>query len=201
MKPRPVSHSLLGILSLRPMSGYDIRKFVMENLGYFWKESYGQIYPMLKQMARQGLVESRIERANGKPDRQIYSLTATGHTELKKWLTEPATLPSPRNELLLKLFFGERGKTEDMLRHISEFCARHEALLQEYSRVEKWLYHTHPSHPGLPYWLITLDYGKRNSQMLLEWSEAAQRKLERIARTDKTSTKERTARKGRGEKP
>ncbi len=71
---RSVAHSLLGILSLRAMSGYDIRKFVRENIGYFWKESYGQIYPMLKRMAAEGLVDVRVERNSGKPDRQVYSL-------------------------------------------------------------------------------------------------------------------------------
>src|SRR5215471_19094084 len=103
---RSASHSLLGILSLGAMSGYDIRKFVKENLGYFWKESYGQIYPMLKRMAAQKLVEMRVERNSGKPDRRVYSLTSTGRTELENWLAKPPLLPSPRNELLLKLFFG-----------------------------------------------------------------------------------------------
>jgi len=200
MKPRTISHSLLGIVSLRPMSGYDIQKFVKENLGYFWKESYGQIYPMLKRMAGQGLVESRVERTNGKPDRQIYSLTASGNAELQKWLGEPAVLPSPRNELLLKLFFGRSGKTEDMRRHVEEFRARHESLSQQYTRVETWLHREHGRHPGLPYWLMTLDYGKRNSRMLLEWSTATLRTMDRLTKADNARTKKRTGRKG-GEKP
>src|SRR6266446_5836030 len=86
---RSVAHSLLGILSLRAMSGYDIRKFVRENIGYIWKESYGQIYPMLKRMAAEGLVDVRVERNSGKPDRQVYSLTRAGHSELERWLGRP----------------------------------------------------------------------------------------------------------------
>ncbi len=179
------SYSLLGILSLRAMSGYDIRKFVKENIGYFWKESYGQIYPMLKRMAAQGLVDVRVERKSGKPDRQVYSLTLAGHAELERWLGHSPVLPSPRNELLLKLFFGRLAKTQDLVRHVKEFRGHHEGLLQQYSRVEKWLNREHRSHSGLPYWLMTLDYGKRYSRMALAWSETTLPALERAAKGGK----------------
>jgi PadR family transcriptional regulator AphA len=180
---RSVAHSLLGILSLRAMSGYDIRKFVKEHIGYFWKESYGQIYPMLKRMAAQGLVEARTERNSGKPDRQVYSLTQAGHVELQAWLGQPPAAPSPRNELLLKLFFGHRSKSEDAIRHVTEFRRGHEGLLQQYSQVEKWLKREHANHPGLPYWLMTLDYGRGYSRMAVDWSEATLRALQRLAKS------------------
>ena len=164
-------HSLLGILSLQSMSGYDIRKFVDENLGHFWKESYGQIYPMLRRMAGQGLVKARVKQSKkGKPDRQVYSLTPSGQAELRAWLAQPPQPPSPRNELLLKLFFG-RGMTPDMVAHVERFRSRQRELLQQYSQVETWLHREHSKHPDLRYWLITLDYGKRNAEALVEWSD------------------------------
>src|SRR5260370_24037429 len=146
---RSVAHSLFAILSLRAMSGYDIRKLVKEHIGYFWKESYGKISPMLKRMAGQGLVEARTERNSGKPDRQVYSLTQAGHVELHAWLGQPPVAPSPRNELLLKLFFGQRSKSEDVIRHVTEFRRSHERLLLQYSQVEKWLKREHANHAGL----------------------------------------------------
>jgi PadR family transcriptional regulator AphA len=179
---KPASHSLLGILSLGAMSGYDIRKFVQEHLGYFWKESYGQIYPMLKRMAAQKLVEMRVERKDGKPDRRVYSLTAAGRAELDGWLAKPPALPSPRNELLLKLFFGRLGRGENLLRHVDELRRHHQALLREYVEVEHWLHREQAGHPGLPYWLITLDYGRRHSRALLNWSQSTLRTLRRLAK-------------------
>ena len=50
-------NALLGLLSLGPMSGYDIRQLIPRSIGYFWNESYGQIYPGLKRLAAAGLVE------------------------------------------------------------------------------------------------------------------------------------------------
>ena len=46
----------LGALTLRPMSGYDLRQFFSENLAFFWSESFGQIYPMLHALEAEGLV-------------------------------------------------------------------------------------------------------------------------------------------------
>jgi PadR family transcriptional regulator AphA len=189
------SPSLLGILSLRPMSGYDIRKFVGESIGYFWKESYGQIYPELKRMAAQGLVKVRIERQKGKPDRQVYSLTAKGLAELETWMAKPPRPPSPRNELLLKLFFARRGKAEDMVRHVQEFRHHQEELLEQYSGVEKWLHRKHVGHPDLPYWLITLQYGKRHSRAQLAWSVATLRTLDRL--TSGSQARNRNTRRGK----
>jgi len=85
----------------------------------------------------------------------------------------------PRNELLLKLFFGRLAKSQGMVRHVKEFRRHHEGLLQQYFRVEKWVNREHANHPGLPYWLMTLDYGKRYSRMALAWSETTLPALER----------------------
>ena len=168
------------------MSGYDIQKFVKENLGYFWKESYGQIYPMLKQMAARGLVEVRVEHNNGRPDRRVYSLTSKGRDELEAWLAEPPALPSPRNELLLKLFFGGLGRDQHLLRHVEEFRTRQEAALRQYSEVEQWLRREQAQHPGLAYWLMTLDYGRCQAQALLEWSESTLHTLPQLTKASQT---------------
>ena len=36
-------YAILGMLSIEPMSGYDIKKEVEKSISNFWTESYGQI--------------------------------------------------------------------------------------------------------------------------------------------------------------
>jgi len=43
-------YALLGMLSLQPMSGYDLKKFTEWGTANFWQENYAQIYPMLRQL-------------------------------------------------------------------------------------------------------------------------------------------------------
>jgi PadR family transcriptional regulator, regulatory protein AphA len=180
---RETSPSLLGILSLGPMSGYDIKKTVAESIGYFWNESYGQIYPLLKRYAAQGLVTVRVECNSGKPDRRVYALTGAGRAELTRWLRLPPKPPAPRNELLLKLFFGGRMARADAVQLVQAHRKEREGQLRHFAEVEKWLHREHGKHPDLPYWLITLDSGKRTACCVLEWCDAALETLKQIPAT------------------
>src|SRR5207244_7584723 len=103
---RSTPYAILGMLSFRPMSGYDIRKEAMSSIGHFWNESYGQIYPALGRLAAQGLARRRAVRGIGRPDRQVYEITRQGMAVLRRRLAEPPRTAPIRHELLLKLFFG-----------------------------------------------------------------------------------------------
>src|ERR1700754_1627141 len=96
--------AVLGLLSMSPMSGYGMRTVISQSIGHFWSESFGQIYPALKRLTAEGCVEKETERQKGRPDRNVYSLTAKGRERLREWLVVPAVPEVPRNELLLKLF-------------------------------------------------------------------------------------------------
>src|SRR5688500_7085144 len=103
---RTTPHALLGMLSLGAGSGYDLKKRIEASSAHFWSESYGQIYPMLSELADQGLAERTRERQQGKPDRQVYALTPSGREVFAQWLAAPAKQEGFRSELLLKLFLG-----------------------------------------------------------------------------------------------
>src|SRR6266508_2295617 len=110
MRPRTSStpYAILGLLNLAPMSGYDVRKEAETSIGYFWSESYGQIYPTLRDLAAQGLIRRRPGRTSAHRDRHVYEITEAGREALALWRAEPPRDSPVRNELLLKLFFGGR---------------------------------------------------------------------------------------------
>jgi len=184
MNPRHRStpYAILGMLSLAPMSGYDIRKEAATSIGYFWSESYGQIYPILARLASRRLVERRLERQKGKPDRYVYSITAEGRERLGAWLAEPAREQPFRSELLLKLFFGRHRPVAESIRHVERFGERQLALKRSYADSERELLREQRAHPELPYWLITLRFGQSRANALLRWSEQTLETLERLSR-------------------
>src|SRR5687768_5363232 len=175
---KTTSHALLGMLSLGPGSGYDLKKRIEGSVAHFWSESYGQIYPMLNQLADEGLAERTHERQQGKPDRQVYALTPSGREELARWLATPAKHEGFRSELLLKLFLGARAGGEANVRHVEEFQRRQQALLERYAAVKKGLRGS--SHPDHPYWLITLSFGEHRCRALLQWCDETLRTLRRL---------------------
>jgi len=172
--------ALLGLLSICPMSGYDIRQLIPWSIGQFWSESYGQIYPALKQMTTAGLVERKTERNKGRPDRHVYSLTRTGREELRGWLELPPAQEVPRNELLLKLFFGSHVAPAVSKEHVEAFLELHEGLLKTYQATAKTLRKERGDNPQLPYWLMPLNMGRHRSLAMVKWCRETLVELERI---------------------
>lgn len=112
-------YALLGLLSIRPMTGYDMKKFINEGLRFFWTESFGNIYPTLKKLEKENLAEKTIEQRLGKSDRIIYKITKTGLDELQKWLMEATEVAIVRDEHLLKLFFSKELTVEEIIKQVN----------------------------------------------------------------------------------
>lgn len=161
------------MLSIKPMSGYDIKKLIETSISNFWTESYGQIYPMLKTLVAEKLVTRTTEKHSGKPDRHVYALTDRGRNVLRDWLALAPTPQVDRNELLLKLFFGEEIPVDVSLAHLADFRLRHEQLLERYHAIEKNIKSEHADNPNAPFWLVTVRYGRRTSEALLRWCDDA----------------------------
>lgn len=81
-------HVLLGLLDIKPMSGYDIRQNLSITLDSLWAASYGQIYPALHKLAEEGLISGQ-NIATGQRERIVYSLTDKGRAAFHEWLSEP----------------------------------------------------------------------------------------------------------------
>src|SRR5262245_58171028 len=101
-----IARVILGALSLGPKSGYEIKQLVDKATRFFWAASYGQIYPELRRLREQGLIEGE-ESADGSRRRVRFSLTPAGHEALRDWLTTPDAGYELRDEALLKLFFAD----------------------------------------------------------------------------------------------
>ncbi len=173
--------ALLGMLTIQPMSGYDIRKTVDASIVHFWNESYGQIYPMLKDLARDGLIAPRAG-GDASRNRQEYVITAKGRTALEAWLSAAPGRQLVRNELLLKLFFAGNAPLECSLSHVERFRAAEAAEMQNFRSMERALTREHSTHPSLPYWLITLRFGICQCAASIRWAEDALKELQRSAR-------------------
>ncbi len=177
-KDQSTDYALLGLLSIEPMSGYDIRKNIEASVAHFWSESYGQIYPMLKGLAAEGLVTVRPD-SKGTRNRRVYAVTAAGRDALQSWLQEPAGTEVVRNELLLKLFFARNSSRQASLRHLADYRAAQQAELLRFRSMEREIAREHRNHPDLPYWLITLRFGIRQAEAGVLWADAALKELDR----------------------
>ena len=168
------AYVILGMLSIEPnKSGYDIRKAVESSVGHFWNESYGQIYPALKRLVAEGLIVPSRSTTVPRQRRQEYSLTEAGHACLREWLALPFQNDPPRNEFLLKLFFGREAAPGVAIAHVRELQDRNRRMLATLLEFETMARSTPSQNPHMPYWMLTLNLGIALTRTALEWGESA----------------------------
>jgi PadR family transcriptional regulator AphA len=186
---------LLGLLAIEPMSGYDLGLTIRASVGHFWNESYGQIYPNLKKLARDEFVSCKTERRKGKPDRRIYSITEKGRERLTKWLAVPPQPEIPRNELLLKLFFGEQVPAHVLIGYVERMAKESRALVELLEQAEREEIDKNQRYPGAPYWRMAAHYGQMEMRAHLRWASETLIELNKIARKQERPAKTRQEKK------
>ena len=168
------SYTILGGLSVQPeLSGYDIRKGIQQSIGYFWAESYGQIYPALKRLADEGLIAPSKGTPNGRKQRQTYAITDAGRAALRQWLALPFHNEPPRNEFLLKLFFGREAAPGVSIAHVRDLQERNRRMLATLLALETMATTQASQNPHQPFWMLTLSLGIALTRAALEWGESA----------------------------
>jgi PadR family transcriptional regulator, regulatory protein AphA len=180
----PTEFAILGLLAEAPSSGYDIKREVEERLSHFWSESFGHIYPMLRRLDQKGLVEKSVQRQSGKPDRKVYAITPAGRDALEGWFAEPPAPQRPRNELLLRLFFGRHTSPDFLIRDVRAQREGFEAALAQLRAVRDRLEANPDPQPDRLYWELTLSYGVEAFEALIRWGRAAEDRLGELPDTE-----------------
>ena len=163
------------------MSGYDIRKESASSIGYFWSESYGQIYPALSELQSAGWIRRRPGRQGGGRERQVYEITDRGRSVLSAWLAEPPRAMPVRNELLLKLFLSEADGASRAVEWLEQLLAEETERLSQFHQIRRQLMTERQDHPSLPFWLITLSYGEHRSRAVMRWCRESRKTLGKAA--------------------
>jgi len=168
---------ILGLLSIEPMSGYEIKKWVDMSFHYFWDISYGQIYPTLRDLETSGLVTMNVNQQVGTPAKKIYTITGEGLQILKTWLEKPE---EKEFEILIKLFFGDKLPRDTLIKKVMDF---RELRQQDCAALEK----TAENLEGLsdaftskPYLLIVCLGGVANFRAQIAWADETLERLDNI---------------------
>jgi DNA-binding PadR family transcriptional regulator len=176
-RPKQTETAVLGVLSVQPMSGYAVRDAIRDVLGHFWSESFGQIYPTLAQLERQGLVR----RQHGtRPGSSTFAITPAGRDRLEMLLRQPVQPPPPRNGLLLRLFFGHTLGPDTCRALLQQARTDAQQQLATYQTVRAELATEHQYAKHRPYWLLTLAAGEHHARATLAWTDQALAALDDI---------------------
>ena len=169
--------AVLGGLSIAPMTGYALREQIRDALGRFWAESFGQIYPALAELEREGLIERQAALRAGS---STFALTPQGSLRLRELLAEAPQPVKPRNGVLLRLFFGRQLGEEACRQLVADTRAAAEAELAELRDIRAEL--LADTGPDAPFILLTVLAGEHSARASLAWADEALGVLDGIAR-------------------
>lgn len=96
----------LGVLTEGNHTGYEIKQRFEEAFTHFFGAGYGSIYPALAQLSREGLVTVESVEQEKRPDKKVYSLTATGRQALIADLMATPARHKVRSEFLVLMYFA-----------------------------------------------------------------------------------------------
>ncbi len=177
-KDRKIDVVILGLLSHEDLTGYDIKKSLDGAIGFFWKGSFGNIYPALTSMEKEGLVSKRKSPKTSGRERIPYHITKQGTKALQIWLEEEQTSNELRYETLLKLYFGGAADRTIAIRNIQIFeedVKRNLAVLNMYKdNLEKVL-----EEEDHVFYYLTVTFGIDTYEAYLKWCTKAKELLKK----------------------
>ena len=181
-----LKHAILGFLSFKSLSGYDLKKAFDQSVQHFWPANQSQIYRTLSGLKDEGLVEQEVIEREERLDMKICHITEAGREELHQWLATPLPHQDFREPFLIQIYFGSKLSDEEFENLVQHEIQAAEEVLAVYNSMYKPYLEKIKSHEdprALFLSVLTLEYGILSNQVLLEWLKSV---VERMRSGDYT---------------
>ncbi|MEA4925300.1 MAG: PadR family transcriptional regulator [Syntrophomonadaceae bacterium] len=116
-----INHAVLGLLSIKPFSGYDLKKLIQDSFFMPWSGNNNQIYKALVELHDEGLVSKTVQHQESSPSKKIYAITAKGSAELKKWMLAVPDAPEFKKIFLIQLAWADQLDQEEIETMLSQY--------------------------------------------------------------------------------
>ena len=160
------SYVVLGLVSERPSTGYDLAAFAELSIGQFFPLTRSHIYTELDRLRRLGLLAATEVEAERYATKRVYEITDDGREVLGSWLEEAPLPPErQRNLFLVQVFFGDRTSPE----RIEELLDSHERVSREWRDQLSELADSLADRPESTFRRATAMYGVAQMEARLRW--------------------------------
>ncbi len=131
-KLNPTSYVVLGMLSYRPATSYDLKQWVANTIGNFWAFAHSQLYDEPARLVADGLVSETVEEGGRR--RRTYEILPAGREAFQDWLANPTMDQTEVRDLgVLKLFFATLNEPAGLLRLAHDRHESHRARADSYT--------------------------------------------------------------------
>ena len=123
-KLSPTAYVVLGLVSIRPVTGYGLADFAQRTVANFFPLTRSHIYSELDRLHQLGLLDATEVEQENAPTKRVYEITTTGGAELDHWLEESMMSEErTRSMFLVRIFFGDRTSPDRIAALLDKFEA------------------------------------------------------------------------------
>lgn len=127
---------ILGFLSLKELTAYDIKKAMEQSISHFYAASFGSIHPALVKLEKIGSVTSREITDKGR-SKKIYTINDAGRAEFAAWLEDDIAVTRMKEDSLVKVFFFGMLEPKSRKRIVSNYIQAIDGFISELQELKK----------------------------------------------------------------
>jgi len=169
-----LEYAILGFLTYKPFSGYELKKVFDNSIRHFWYADQSQIYRTLNRLLEKGWAEMDVVEQNDRPDRKEYRITQVGRDELSQWLKGSFPTQEAHSAPLIQVFFSGLLSNQEILKKLEDGAAFFRQILERYqnvpAQVEDYVRMVNSPRETF-FWMSTLDLGIQLMETQLAWIE------------------------------
>lgn len=127
-------YALLALVRVGPLSGYDLQKQFAVSVGHVWHAPDSQIYPELRKMEGEGLVEGEEQARGERGTRRMYHITPAGEQAFLDWLASPPEYQRVRDPAHLRAAYLESAAPAQARAFLRAHIEQWEGELEQWER-------------------------------------------------------------------
>jgi DNA-binding PadR family transcriptional regulator len=125
-------YALLALLRVGPLSGYDLQKQFSLSVGHVWHAPDSQIYPELRKMEAEGLIEGEEQPRGQRATRRVYHVSEAGDQAFLSWMQTPLEYARVRDPAHLRAAYLEAATPEAARAFLQAHIAQWEGELAQW---------------------------------------------------------------------
>ena len=128
-------YALLALLSVEPMTGYDLSKRFESSVAYVWHAPDSQIYPELRRMEKDGLLIGEEVPWGTRGKKTQYRITEAGTAAFRKWMNTTLEYSRERDPVHLKAAYLEWAAPESARDQMRAHIVYHELRREQWENM------------------------------------------------------------------
>ena len=133
-------YALLALLTVEPMTGYDLSKQFQASVAHVWHAPDSQIYPELRRMEKDGLITGAEVTWGQRGKKTEYRITDAGRDAFRTWMNSALPYSRERDPAHLKAAYLEwatpDAAREQMRAHLDVYRSRRAEWAEKINEID-----------------------------------------------------------------